>query len=189
MPPAGNRCAQSCIPDASFRRDAEQSAERSAEQSAERSAERSAEQSAERSAERSAEQSAERSAEQSAERDALRSASRLNDSGRFSPTLSVTTIQRHHSHPHRATRSVMDRPIVLCGLGRIGSHVLDYLHTAGLSVVVIDTVCKPDDPRCTAPDSCRAIVAAGKSSRRPALPGPAASSSSPATICLTSPRP
>jgi Trk K+ transport system NAD-binding subunit len=41
----------------------------------------------------------------------------------------------------------MHRPIVLCGLGRIGSHVLDYLHTAGLHVVVIDTVCKPDDPR------------------------------------------
>jgi Trk K+ transport system NAD-binding subunit len=41
----------------------------------------------------------------------------------------------------------MDRPIVLCGLGRIGAHVLDYLHTAGMSVVVVDTVCKPDDPR------------------------------------------
>jgi Trk K+ transport system NAD-binding subunit len=41
----------------------------------------------------------------------------------------------------------MDRPVVLCGLGRIGSHVLDYLHTAGLPVVVVDTLCKPDDPR------------------------------------------
>jgi Trk K+ transport system NAD-binding subunit len=41
----------------------------------------------------------------------------------------------------------MDRPIVLCGLGRIGTHILDYLHTAGLPVVIIDTQCKPDDPR------------------------------------------
>jgi Trk K+ transport system NAD-binding subunit len=41
----------------------------------------------------------------------------------------------------------MDRPIILCGLGRMGARVLDYLHTAGLPVVVVDTVCKPDDPR------------------------------------------
>jgi Trk K+ transport system NAD-binding subunit len=41
----------------------------------------------------------------------------------------------------------MDRPIVLCGLGRMGSHVLEYLHAAGLPVVVIDTVCPPNDPR------------------------------------------
>ena len=40
----------------------------------------------------------------------------------------------------------MDRPIVVCGLGRMGSRVLDYLLRAGLPVVVIDTVCKPDDP-------------------------------------------
>ncbi len=41
----------------------------------------------------------------------------------------------------------MDRPIVLCGLGRMGSRVLDYLLAAGMPVVIIDTVCKPDDPR------------------------------------------
>ncbi len=41
----------------------------------------------------------------------------------------------------------MDRPIILCGLGRMGSRVLDYLHSAGLPVVVVDTLCKPDDPR------------------------------------------
>src|SRR5262245_13858711 len=41
----------------------------------------------------------------------------------------------------------MERPIVLCGLGRMGSRVLDYLLAAGLPVVIIDTVCKPDDPR------------------------------------------
>ena len=29
----------------------------------------------------------------------------------------------------------MDRPIVLCGLGRMGKHVLEYLHSAGLSCV------------------------------------------------------
>ena len=41
----------------------------------------------------------------------------------------------------------MDRPFVLCGLGRMGSRVLEHLHKAGFPVVVIDTVCKPDDPR------------------------------------------
>lgn len=41
----------------------------------------------------------------------------------------------------------MDRPIVVCGLGRMGSHVLDCLLAAKLPVVIIDTVCKPDDPR------------------------------------------
>src|SRR5688572_14243533 len=40
----------------------------------------------------------------------------------------------------------MDRPIVLCGLGRMGHRVLDYLLAANLPVVVIDTACKPDDP-------------------------------------------
>jgi Trk K+ transport system NAD-binding subunit len=41
----------------------------------------------------------------------------------------------------------MDRPIVLCGLGRVGTRVLEYLRAAGLPVVVIDTVCQPGDPR------------------------------------------
>jgi Trk K+ transport system NAD-binding subunit len=41
----------------------------------------------------------------------------------------------------------MDKPIVLCGLGRMGWRVLDYLRTANLPVVVVDTACRPDDPR------------------------------------------
>src|SRR4051812_20419102 len=41
----------------------------------------------------------------------------------------------------------MDRPIVVCGLGRMGSRVLDYLLAAGFPVVVIDNQAKPDDPR------------------------------------------
>jgi len=41
----------------------------------------------------------------------------------------------------------MDQPFLLCGLGRTGWRVLDYLRAAGLPVVVIDSVCKPDDPR------------------------------------------
>ena len=41
----------------------------------------------------------------------------------------------------------MKRPIVLCGLGRMGSRVLDYLRAADLPVVVVDTACRPDDPR------------------------------------------
>src|SRR5205823_7919875 len=38
-------------------------------------------------------------------------------------------------------------PIIVCGMGRMGAHVLEYLLAAGMNVVVIDTVCKPDDPR------------------------------------------
>ncbi len=41
----------------------------------------------------------------------------------------------------------MERPIVLCGLGRMGARVLEYLQAAHLPVVVIDTQCPADDPR------------------------------------------
>jgi Trk K+ transport system NAD-binding subunit len=41
----------------------------------------------------------------------------------------------------------MDRPIILCGLGRVGWRVLEYLRAGGLPVVVIDTRCAADDPR------------------------------------------
>ncbi|MBI1918424.1 MAG: NAD-binding protein [Planctomycetes bacterium] len=41
----------------------------------------------------------------------------------------------------------MNKPIILCGLGRVGWRVLEYLQAANLQVVVIDNVCAPDDPR------------------------------------------
>jgi Trk K+ transport system NAD-binding subunit len=41
----------------------------------------------------------------------------------------------------------MDQPILLCGLGRVGWRVLEYLRAANLPVVVIDTQCVRDDPR------------------------------------------
>jgi Trk K+ transport system NAD-binding subunit len=41
----------------------------------------------------------------------------------------------------------MKKRIVLCGLGRMGWRVLEDLRAAGLEVVAIDTVCRPDDPR------------------------------------------
>src|SRR5262245_12071844 len=41
----------------------------------------------------------------------------------------------------------MDRPIILCGLGRVGWRVLEYLRAAGLPVVAIDTHCAAGDPR------------------------------------------
>ncbi|MFQ3650619.1 MAG: NAD-binding protein [Gemmataceae bacterium] len=44
----------------------------------------------------------------------------------------------------------MDHPIVLCGLGRMGTRVLQYLQAAGLAVVVIDTHCQPGDARLNA---------------------------------------
>jgi Trk K+ transport system NAD-binding subunit len=41
----------------------------------------------------------------------------------------------------------MKRPIILCGLGRMGSRVLDYLRAADLTVVVVDVACRADDSR------------------------------------------
>src|SRR5437763_7769055 len=41
----------------------------------------------------------------------------------------------------------MKRPIVLCGLGRMGARVLDHLRAADLPVVAVDNACRPDDPR------------------------------------------
>ena len=41
----------------------------------------------------------------------------------------------------------MDRPVVLCGLGRVGWRVFDSVRAAGLPVVVIDTHVRPGDPR------------------------------------------
>ncbi|HEV3235445.1 MAG TPA: NAD-binding protein [Gemmataceae bacterium] len=48
----------------------------------------------------------------------------------------------------------MDQPIILCGLGRVGRRVLEYLRSAGLTAVVIDTDCTADDPRLL---GCRLI--------------------------------
>ncbi len=41
----------------------------------------------------------------------------------------------------------MSKPIVLCGLGRVGWRVLEFLQTANIDVVAIDDVCDPNDPR------------------------------------------
>jgi Trk K+ transport system NAD-binding subunit len=41
----------------------------------------------------------------------------------------------------------MTQPVILCGLGRVGSRVLDYLRAAGVPVVVVDNHCAPGDPR------------------------------------------
>jgi Trk K+ transport system NAD-binding subunit len=41
----------------------------------------------------------------------------------------------------------MVQPIILCGLGRVGWRVLEYLHTAGLPAVVVDSHCSPTDAR------------------------------------------
>jgi Trk K+ transport system NAD-binding subunit len=41
----------------------------------------------------------------------------------------------------------MEEPFILCGLGRIGWRVLEYLQAAGLPVVVVDTRCDPKDAR------------------------------------------
>lgn len=39
------------------------------------------------------------------------------------------------------------QPIVLCGLGRVGGRVLEFLQKAGLPVVVVDSDCSPHDAR------------------------------------------
>lgn len=41
----------------------------------------------------------------------------------------------------------MEAPIVLCGLGRLGTRILRYLQSANLPVVVIDNRCTPSDER------------------------------------------
>ncbi|MGF1579093.1 MAG: potassium channel family protein [Gemmataceae bacterium] len=41
----------------------------------------------------------------------------------------------------------MDRTILLCGLGRVGWRVLNYLQNAGFAVVIIDTEASPNDKR------------------------------------------
>jgi Trk K+ transport system NAD-binding subunit len=41
----------------------------------------------------------------------------------------------------------MNQPVILCGLGRVGWRVLEYLKAANLPVVVIDNTCAADDPR------------------------------------------
>jgi len=39
----------------------------------------------------------------------------------------------------------MDQPVILCGLGRVGRRVLEYLRTARVPVVVVDNRCLADD--------------------------------------------
>ena len=41
----------------------------------------------------------------------------------------------------------MDRPVLLCGLGRVGGRVLESLQALGATVTVVDWHAKPDDPR------------------------------------------
>jgi Trk K+ transport system NAD-binding subunit len=41
----------------------------------------------------------------------------------------------------------MDKPIVLCGMGRMGWRVLEYLRAAGIPAVAIDVAAEPGDPR------------------------------------------
>ncbi len=41
----------------------------------------------------------------------------------------------------------MEAPVVLCGLGRLGTRILRYLHSANFPVVVIDNRCASDDER------------------------------------------
>jgi Trk K+ transport system NAD-binding subunit len=42
---------------------------------------------------------------------------------------------------------MIDNHVILCGLGRVGWHVLEYLKAAGTPVVAIDSRCTADDPR------------------------------------------
>lgn len=41
----------------------------------------------------------------------------------------------------------MDRPVLLCGLGRVGGRVLESLRALGANVTVVDWHAKPGDPR------------------------------------------
>lgn len=41
----------------------------------------------------------------------------------------------------------MNRPVILCGFGRVGQRVLESLRAAGMPAVVVDLNAAPDDPR------------------------------------------
>jgi len=41
----------------------------------------------------------------------------------------------------------MEKPVLLCGLGRVGWRVLDFFKAAGVPVTVVDSNISPDDPR------------------------------------------
>jgi Trk K+ transport system NAD-binding subunit len=41
----------------------------------------------------------------------------------------------------------VNQPVILCGLGRVGCRVLEYLEAADIPVVVIDNACAAGDPR------------------------------------------
>ena len=60
----------------------------------------------------------------------------------------------------------MNQPVILCGLGRVGWPVLEYLKAAGLPVVAIDMHARPDDPRLAGVRFIAAIASARKLMRR-----------------------
>src|SRR2546423_12830202 len=43
--------------------------------------------------------------------------------------------------------ATVSKPIILCGLGRVGWRVLEFLQSAHIPVVAIDDKCEPGDPR------------------------------------------
>src|SRR5205085_7419512 len=57
----------------------------------------------------------------------------------------ISPLSRGKRRGRRTT--TMEQPIVLCGLGRVGWRVLEYLQAADLPVVIVDTNCRADDPR------------------------------------------
>lgn len=48
----------------------------------------------------------------------------------------------------------MERPVVLCGLGKVGWRVLEFLRETSVSVTVIDTQADADDPRLAGVPLC-----------------------------------
>src|SRR5688500_16084495 len=38
-------------------------------------------------------------------------------------------------------------PVILCGLGKIGGRILDFLRAAGMPVVIVDNEIRANDPR------------------------------------------
>ena len=58
--------------------------------------------------------------------------------------------------------ALMERPVVLCGLGRVGWRVLESLRAAGVPVVVIDIKTDPGDPRLAGVPCACGIAAHGR---------------------------
>src|SRR5262245_24914659 len=59
----------------------------------------------------------------------------------------MAPVPRHHLASVREEDWPMERHFILCGLGKVGTRVCEYLRAIGVPVLVIDSQCEPGDAR------------------------------------------